>query len=1012
MKFTKQQENPSCKKHLQQLQRCGMALLDIENDYVSLSTNDKEDVKERKGLPKPWNLRLLLSRKWKKKGCVKIAVVLESVMAPDLSSANKGGHVLGAPKSRELVDNVLSEAARQARALGAEDKWAFAFVNFNHLPWFSLDKRRQRMAKQHAEDRIGRIIGTLDPDRIVVMGDNAAAAMSGDKEIRRKRGRAHRFGSTPMFNGIDLDMRMFRSGKSEDQDMDVRDVTRLNLLGYAARNMAHGLLGRNPYDLSHIEPKARLAASRKDLDRMFAELDGAPHFALDIETTSLSPFTDILTIQTATSEKKAWVVPVTHSDGTLDADDLEYAKKRFRKLFGRKRRWWRPGDQFVIGQNIEFEIKVLSHWLGLDYWYMPVWDTQAGEYMLDENIKALETYGTPAYNLAQMAASYGLDFYDNKDFSKDDRTRLSVVPLDKEALAYCAMDVQCLMGIRRMQMARACAIEHGKGNYAEEYERVMLLHMCSMVRACSVMQHRGMMLDQGRLTLLASHDSPLEKEKQKLVDEFENTPEAKKAERTLQQKNRLPSRSLDGDGTSETLFDIGKREHKELLYLKTMKLEPLRRSGKTGQPSFDAKFLKHYEDRKPVECIGRIKELETTVNNFVVPWMKQMEGSEGDGRMRASYSYTATITGRLSSSKPNFQQVPNHATYASYIKRLLVSPPMCLAWEGDFSAHEVRCWQILSGDENLRKLFLNAHDVAVSHRRKQTKKSLERMKLEGDVHRQNYAMFNDMDVKDVTASQRQDSKGLTFGTMYGMSDQSLGVEIGKPAKQAAELQRRFFDRNKKAERWLLKSEKQAAERYYVSTPLGRRRNMPGYMFPDGNLRRALGRRTRNSPIQGMASDLCMIAADLFCRRMAECMEKLRKNGLAEKGKGDGLPVGVNCMVHDSMKGESHLDFFFLALHVVEWAMMEGMPDFVAKQYGFEMKVPFGIDLEIGSSWADKRKWNWTDADLDDSVRQALKNHKEIHGKHKKAGTLDVDKTLASMKRKRDKQIECLGLERR
>ena len=989
--------------------------------YKAVKVKDKSF----KGLPEPWNLSWLKSRNWGAKNRVSVLIVLESVFSPDLSPANKNHVLLGAPKSREFISNVLNAAAKRAVRLGAKSNWEFAFVNFNHMPWFALGSDKRASAKRVAAKRIESIVKKLEPDRIIVMGDGAALEMTGDPNVKYRRGREEKYKGVPMFTGLDLNLRILSAKEgSADSDLSVGEINRMNLLGYTVENMANGLLGKNPFDLSKLKANPKLVESEKDLDVMLSELRKAKRIAFDTETTSLSPFTDILTAQFAVSEDRGWVLPITHQDCRLSSKTLERARKELRSLFGKKRDW---GDHrtFVVGQNAGFDMRVLSNWMGLKYWYMPIWDTQAGEYLLDENIAALKLFGTPAYNLTQIATKYGNDFYKKSDFSKKHRLLLAKKSLAGAVLNYCAMDVQILLGIQRMQTERAEKIPHNQGDYLSTYRHTMLTHMSTMVRVLSTMIHRGIVLNMEWLIHLKSSDSPLEKLRRETLTDLRKTRELIKTEQRLRRRNKLPERSLM-TAEDSNVFDLGKQTHKKTLFMDVMGLEPLRLSKKKKEPAFDKAFLAQYGHLAPVALAQRLTELKTLQNTYVDSYLKRQENSNDvgiDGRIRPEYGYTATITGRSNSKNPNLQNTPNHGQHAKHIKRLMTTPPMSLGWEADFSAHEVRCWMLLSRDANLLRLFQNMSDIIRRHRRKQTKKTLEDMRVSADLHRLNYAMFNGGTAADVTAEQRQDAKGIVFGTVYGMSEKSLGVTIGKSAKQAAVVQQKFFDTYKDAANWLSAVEKSTARDLYITTPLGRRRNMPGYMVPDGRARKALDRRARNSPIQGIASDFTIIAADLYHRKLNECMEKLIRAGLApkpekipkpEKNKCDlaYLPYGLNNTVHDSLKGESHFDLFFLSLELIEWAMTDGLKEFIEKTYPMEIPAPFLIEMEIGSDWAHKEKWDWRDKTLDAITLRSLANHKKIYSSIPEIAKMEPEKTLARMKRMHRKQCGVVKLDNR
>ena len=176
-------------------------------DYELVKSKDKKT----KGLPDPWNLSWLKSKQWDGKRVdarggkrVNILIILESVFSPDLSPANKHRCLLGAEKSRIFVEEIMNDAIKRAEAVQQLAPMVFSFACFNHLPWFSLDKDKQTMAIEQATKRMRRIIKGLAPDRIICMGDRAAAALLNNPRAKFRRGNREAYNDISMFVGIDL----------------------------------------------------------------------------------------------------------------------------------------------------------------------------------------------------------------------------------------------------------------------------------------------------------------------------------------------------------------------------------------------------------------------------------------------------------------------------------------------------------------------------------------------------------------------------------------------------------------------------------------------------------------------------------------------------------------------------------------------------------------------------------------------------------------------------------------
>ena len=699
----------------------------------------------------------------------------------------------------------------------------------------------------HAVERIGKLIDKARPSMVIVFGDRAMARLSKDKQAMRKR-------------GCVLDVKGIPAVGSLDVFMDAGDVEyedQVNLIGYAADKAAHGFLGKHPHSLAKLKPNVKLANTPKDVALLRKDLEGAKRMAMDLETTGLGPFSDILTMQFATSEDIAWVVPITHKDSALDKKEIEKLRSWMRAFFGRRMDW--SDKPFCVGQNFGFDMRVLMNWLGLRYWHMPIWDLQAGEYLLDENLKELESHGAPAYNLSQMLSSHDNHFYQEAEFSKESRMDLARHALKGSVLDYCAMDAQACLAIQSKQVERAGHVTHNEGSYKREYVRLMLVHMSSMVRVFSVMQCRGTMFDLNWIYELGSPDGKFMQRRKNALDALRKLPEIKKANKRLVKAASGNTRSLfDGADGADQLFSPKKREHMEMLCVNVLKLKGLKKTKKGDKISFDKKFLAEHDHLPAIRYIRELSAINKIKETYIDGFIGRIESSDDcsmDNRIRPEFRFVKTVTGRSSSENPNMQNIPEHGADAKDIKRMFVVPPMSLHFEADFSVHEIRCMAIVSGDKNLSKVFKNVHGMVARHRRVQSDKTREKMVVEGDVHRQNYSAFTGVGITDVTPEQRQASKGISFGVIYGMSDNSLAITIGQSMDKAKKIKAKFFSLYSKSKDFLDGSADHAKRELYITSPIGRRRNLPGYIMGNDKVNAALDRRAFNSVIQGLGQRL-------------------------------------------------------------------------------------------------------------------------------------------------------------
>jgi DNA polymerase I-like protein with 3'-5' exonuclease and polymerase domains len=254
-----------------------------------------------------------------------------------------------------------------------------------------------------------------------------------------------------------------------------------------------------------------------------------------------------------------------------------------------------------------------------------------------------------------------------------------------------------------------------------------------------------------------------------------------------------------------------------------------------------------------------------------------------------------------------------------------------------------------------------------------------------------------MDASDVTDVQRQAAKGIVFGSMYGMSVNSLAASIHRELQETQEIRDKFFARFPNASKWLDKTVYDAKTTLRTTSMLGRHRNLFGYLTNNRPALGAMDRRAQNSPIQGLASDIGIIAADIYIDSLLDCYKKL--------GYEPDLPVAPNAMVHDSIKGEAPIKYYLLSLHLLEYSMTTGAKKYLESK-GLFVNVGFDIEIELGASWGLKNKWDFSSKNLEECVLKALEYHNEIHG------TKYGIKTANQMFRQYKEQCKQLNLHKR
>ncbi|MFH1017887.1 MAG: DNA polymerase I [Pseudomonadota bacterium] len=274
-------------------------------------------------------------------------------------------------------------------------------------------------------------------------------------------------------------------------------------------------------------------------------------------------------------------------------------------------------------------------------------------------------------------------------------------------------------------------------------------------------------------------------------------------------------------------------------------------------------------------------------------------------RIHTSFNQTVTATGRLSSSDPNLQNIPIRTDLGKEIRKAFI--PGEKGWRilsADYSQIELRILAHLSDDPNLVETF----------RRKD------------DVHRRTASLIFGVPLDQVDSALRGRAKTINFGVLYGMGPQRLARETGIKLAEAKEFIEKYFEKYARVKRYLDSQIDQAREKGYVTTLLGRRREIPDISSPNPGLASNAERIALNTPIQGSAADLIKVA-------MVSIHRALKENN---------LKCRMLLQVHDELVFEVPEDEIEAARKLIRNGMESAM----------SLKVPIVVDVGVGANWAE------------------------------------------------------------
>ncbi|MEI8334303.1 MAG: DNA polymerase I, partial [Chloroflexota bacterium] len=276
-----------------------------------------------------------------------------------------------------------------------------------------------------------------------------------------------------------------------------------------------------------------------------------------------------------------------------------------------------------------------------------------------------------------------------------------------------------------------------------------------------------------------------------------------------------------------------------------------------------------------------------------------------DGRLHTTFHQAVAATGRLSSSDPNLQNIPIRTDLGRRIRRAFVAgDPGLVLLAADYSQIELRILAHVSGDAHLREAFAAGVDI----------------------HRRTAALVLHKEESAITKDERAMAKMVNFGIAYGMSDYGLSTRANIPREEAKAFIDRYFATYSGISQYMLHIREVAAQQGYVTTLLGRRREIPELRASNPNLRQAGERMAINMPIQGTAADIIKIAMIRLDRR-------LRDGGFASR---------LLLQVHDELLLEVPRDELDAIVPVVRETMETALP----------LDVPLDVDVKVGDDWEE------------------------------------------------------------
>ncbi|MFQ5429255.1 MAG: DNA polymerase I [Phycisphaerae bacterium] len=597
------------------------------------------------------------------------------------------------------------------------------------------------------------------------------------------------------------------------------------------------------------ETRYALVDTDAALADLAGRLGGVPAFAFDTETTGLVPVAaDLVGLSFAFEPGRGYYVPVRGIGRRVSEDAV---RRHLGPVFANER----IGK---CGQNLKYDVVVLKT-LGLEVRGID-FDTMIASFLLDP--------GRRSHGIDALALDWlGYRKIATQDLIGKGKKQITFDRLPTErVLDYAAEDADIAWRLRQVLEPRL----------TDPQRRALFTELeMPLLEVLAAMEYRGVTVDTDLLARLSG----------KMADRLVAL------EHEIHDAAGYPFNINSTKQLGEVLFDrLGLPVIKRTKTARSTDAEVLATlAGQSGHP-LPALVLEH-------------RELSKLKGTYIDALPEMV--SERTGRIHPSFHQTGAITGRLSCSDPNLQNIPIRTEAGAQIRRAFVpSAKDHVLLKADYSQIELRVLAHFSGDAALADAFRNDRDI----------------------HAFVAAQLAGIPIEQVTREQRSRAKTVNFGIVYGQSAFGLSRQTGMPQGEAKRFIEQYFARYPQIRGFLDDCIRRARSEGFVQTLLGRQRPIPEINSRNKTARSAAERLAANTVIQGTAADL-----------IKKAMVNIHRRIIGEKRSSRML-----IQVHDELVFE------------VPRNDLEDEAAMIAEEMtaAIQLDVPLKVDLACGPNWLD------------------------------------------------------------
>ena len=604
-----------------------------------------------------------------------------------------------------------------------------------------------------------------------------------------------------------------------------------------------------PATVAKVERHYEIIASDESLTQWIEKLATADLFAFDTETTSLNVMqAKLVGMSFCIEHGVAAYLPLAHTVGQIEQLSLEQTLVKLKPLLE---------DESVkkVGQNLKYDANVLKNYnitlRGIEY------DTMLESYVLDSV--------SSRHDMNSLAEKYlGVSPISFESIAGKGKKQLTFDQIELEQAAeYAAEDADITL---QLHQALAPKLEAEK-TLKQVFNEIEL----PLLSVLAKVERNGVSIDSDMLFMQSQ-------ELAAKMDEIERSAYA----------------AADGE------FNLASPKQIQEILFERMQIPVLRKTPK-GQPSTAEDVLQelaieHELPRLILQhrSMGKLKSTYTDKLPMMIDSNTQ--------RVHTSYHQAVAVTGRLSSSDPNLQNIPIRSAEGRRIRQAFIADKGNKLLAADYSQVELRIMAHLSEDAALLKAFNEG----------------------ADIHTATAAEVLGVGLDQVESEDRRRAKAINFGLIYGMSAFGLAKQLGVPRGEAQDYIDLYFSRYPGVKQYMDDIRESARESGYVETVFGRRLYLPDINGKNHQRKQYAERTAINAPMQGTAADLIKMA-----------MIALDKTLESEQ-----FSSRMIMQVHDELVFETPEADLAQLTDVVKNTM-----ETIA-----ELKVPLVVDIGVGDNW--------------------------------------------------------------